>query len=133
MQQFREALRLAPTLAEAHYSLGVLLASAGQHAQAIEHLSSAVRYGSGYTEARLQLAETLGRSGQLERSLTEYRAAVDADPRSADARFGYGMALARVKRYKEARDVFLEGAKLYPDQPRFTEMVAAVDAAKRNP
>jgi TolA-binding protein len=43
------------------------------------------------------------------------------------------MALARVKRYKEARDVFLEGAKLYPDQPRFTEMVAAVDAAKRNP
>ena len=71
----------------------------------------------------------LARSGQLERSLAQYRQTLDADSQSADARFGYGLALARLRRFAEAREVLGEGARLYPEQSRFAEMVARVDAA----
>ena len=131
LQQFKEAVRLSPEFAEAHYSLGVLLDSLGQKGPAIEHLSAAVRHGPNYLEARLQLADALARDGRLERSLTEYRQALDADARSADARFGYGLAFARLGRYREAREVLSEGARLHPEQSRFAEMVARVDAAQR--
>jgi tetratricopeptide (TPR) repeat protein len=131
LQQFTEAVRLSPAFAEAHYSLGVLLDSQGELRPAIEHLSAAVRHGPGYIDARLQLADALARNGQLERSLAEYRQALDADAQSADARFGYGLAFARLGRYAEARGVLSEGARLYPEQSRFAEMVARVDAARR--
>jgi tetratricopeptide (TPR) repeat protein len=131
IQQFREAVRLSPEFAEAHYSLGLLLDSIGQPVSAVEHLADAVRYGPNYLEARLQLADLLGRNGQLERSLAEYRHAFNAEPQSADARFGYGLAFARLRRYNEARDVLSEGARLHPEQSRFAEMVARVDAARR--
>ena len=131
LQQFREAVRLSPAFAEAHYSLGVLLDSLGQQGPAIEHLTAAVRHGPNYIDARLQLADTLARNGQLERSLAQYRQALEADSRSADARFGYGLAFARLGRYNEAREVLSEGARLHPEQTRFAEMVARVDAARR--
>jgi len=131
LHQFSEAVRLSPRFAEAHYSLGVLLDSLGQPRPAIEHLSAAVRYGPNYIDARLQLADALARSGQLDRSLTEYRQALDVDSQSADARFGYGLAFARLGRYHEARQVLSEGARLYPEQSRFADMIARVDAAGR--
>jgi len=109
----------------------VLLDSLGQPNAAIEHLSAAVRHGPNYIEARLQLADALARNGQLERSLAQYRQALDADPQSADARFGYGLAFARLGRYNEAREVLSEGARLHPEQSRFAEMVPRVDAARR--
>ncbi|HZJ31500.1 MAG TPA: tetratricopeptide repeat protein [Vicinamibacterales bacterium] len=131
LQQFKEAVHLLPTFAEAHYSLGVLLDSLGQPGPAIEHLSAAVRLGPNYISARLQLADVLARNGQLERSLAQYRQALDADSQSADARFGYGLAFARLGRYTEAREVLSEGARLHPEQSRFAEMVTRVDAARR--
>ena len=67
----------------------------------------------------------------LTATLAEYRHALDADSQSADARFGYGLAFARLGRYAEAREVLSEGARLYPEQSRFAEMVARVDAARR--
>lgn len=131
LEQFKEAVRLSPAFAEAHFSLGVLLDSVGQPNAAIDHLSAAVRHGPNYIEAQLQLADLLGRSGQLERSLAQYRRALDADAQSADARFGYGLALARLGRYKEAQEVLGEGARRHPDQTRFADMIARVDAARR--
>ena len=40
------------------------------------------------------------------------------------------MALARLQRYDEARTVLSEAAKLFPEQSRFSEMLAQVDAAQ---
>jgi len=131
VEQFQEAVRLSPSFAQAHYSLGVLLAGSNRYPEAIERLSTAVRHQPDYIEARLQLAEALRQVGQLERSLGQYRELLAIDPRVADARFGYAMTLVALERYPEALGAFREGARLYPDQPRFAEAGGRLEVALR--
>lgn len=131
VEQFQEAVRLSPTFSQAHYSLGILLAAGGRHAEAVERLSAAVRFQPDYIEARLQLADALRQVGQLERSLGQYRDVLAIDPRVADARYGAAMTLAALRRYAEALEAFKEGARLYPDQPRFTDAATRLEGASR--
>ena len=119
--QFRDTVRLAPaggrdeTAAKAHYSLGVLMASAGMGAQAIEHLTSAASYNPNYVEALVALGDALRRQGRVADSLPRYQEALRTNPRSNEARFGYGMGLVRLRRYREARSWFEEAAASRPD------------------
>jgi tetratricopeptide (TPR) repeat protein len=130
VEQFEETVRRSPNFAQAHYSLGVLLAANGRYAEAADQLSAAVRSEPNYVEARLQLGELLGRTGRFEQALTQYKQVLAIDPRVADARFGYAGALVGLRRYQEARDVLSEGAKLFPDQPRFAEGLARMDGRR---
>ena len=50
-----------------------------QHQQAIESFSAALESEPGYVDARLGLANALRRSGQLERSLSEYERILKID------------------------------------------------------
>ena len=132
---FEETLRMAPdggldeTAAKAHYSLGVLMASAGRSQEAITHLSAAARFSPNYVEAYQALADALRRSGRVEQSLKQYGEALRINPKAADARFGYGMALVRLGRYREARDWFDEASRLHPDRPDFPFALARLLAA----
>ena len=91
--QFRDTVRLAPpagrdeTAAKAHYSLGVLMASAGLGPQAIEHLTAAVAYNPNYVEALVALADALRRQGRVADSLTRYQEALQVNPRSQRGAF----------------------------------------------
>jgi tetratricopeptide (TPR) repeat protein len=119
--QFRDTVRLAPatgrdeTAAKAHYSLGVLMASAGLGSQAIEHLTSAAAYNPNYVEALQALADALRRQGRVADSMKRYQEALQVNPRSAEARVGYGMALVRLRKYREARTWFEETLATRPD------------------
>jgi len=132
---FEETIRMAPdggldeTAAKAHYSLGVLMASAGRSQEAITHLSAAVRFSPNYVEAYQALADALRRSGRAEQSLKQYGEALRINPKAADARFGYGMALVRLGRYRDARDWFDEASRLHPDRPDFPFALARLLAA----
>jgi len=121
---FEEALSAAPgtdeqdeAVAKAQYSLGVLMASAGRGEDAIRYLSAAVRSSASYREAYQALGDALRRLGEVERSLAAYQHALDVDPLSGDARFGYGMALVELDRHQEARDWFEEAIGRLPDRP----------------
>src|SRR4029453_15776646 len=57
LEQFQQAVQLAPEFAGAHYSLGVMLQALGRRAEAIEHFSAAVEHDPYYTEAREALTE----------------------------------------------------------------------------
>ncbi len=119
--QFRETVRLAPsgghdeTAAKAHYSLGVLMASAGMGSQAIEHLQSAASYNPNYVEALVALGDALRRAGRVGDSLLRYQEALQVNPRSTEARLGYGIGLVRLQRYREARAWLEEAAASRPD------------------
>ena len=122
--QFRETVRLAPsgghdeTAAKAHYSLGVLMASAGMGSQAIEHLQSAASYNPNYVEALVALGDALRRAGRVGDSLLRYQEALQVNPRSTEARLGYGIGLVRLRRYREARAWLEEAAASRPDAAR---------------
>ena len=129
VEAFEETLKRTPNYAEAHYSLGIIAASRGRLAEAVRHLSNAVKYEPSYVEARLQLGEALARGGQFEQALAQFHRVIEIDPRVADARFGYAGALVGLRRYREAREALTEAATLHPDQPRFKEALARLDAS----
>ena len=62
-EAFEDIVRTSPEYVRAHYSLGVLLESAGRHQEAIAHYSAAVAREPGYLEARLRLAELMRPDG----------------------------------------------------------------------
>jgi tetratricopeptide (TPR) repeat protein len=134
-EQFTEVVKLAPqdgpdeTAAKAHYSIGVLQASAGRGREAVAHLTSAVTFNPNYLEARQALGDALSRAGRHEAALPQYAEVVRLNPRAADARLGYAMALVRVGRYREARDWLVEATRLLPDDARLRHALARVLAA----
>ena len=141
IEQFEETVRQSPEFAKAHYSLGLLARAAGQDREAIERFSVAVRYEPTYVEAHLRLAGVLRQTGRLEESLAQYQRIMDlardgrigADPRVAEAPFGYAITLARLGRYQEARDLLAEGLTVYPDQPAYTHALARLLVASPDP
>jgi tetratricopeptide (TPR) repeat protein len=135
MARFEEVARLAPregldeASAKANYSIGVVMASSGRMNDAVQRLSTAVRYNPNYLEASMALGETLRRMGRFEASLKPYADVVRINPRSAEARFGYAMSLVRLRRYRDARDWLTEGARVQPDRPELSHALARVLAA----
>jgi tetratricopeptide (TPR) repeat protein len=96
-----------------------------------------VKYNPNYVEALMALGDTLRRSGRFEASLKPYADVVRINPRAAEARFAYAMALVRLRRYKDAREWLEEGARVQPDRPELSHalarlLAAAPDAAVRN-
>lgn len=140
MRQFEEVVRLAPPgeqqdepTAKAHYSLGVLKASNGESADAIAHLTKAVGYSPNYLEARLALGNALRSAGRVEASLDQYRAAITANPRAAEARFGYAIGLIRLRRYADARTSLEESGRVLPDETELTHALARLLATAPDP
>ena len=55
------------------------------------------------------------------------------DPRAAEAKFGYAMALVQLKRYAEARRRLSEAAALHPERKEFTEALVRLQAIAPDP
>lgn len=135
VRQFEEVTRLAPKgeqdepTAKAFYSLGVLMSSSGDTARAIAHLQQAVTFSPSYVEARLVLGDVLRRTGRIDAALAQYRAAVAANPRAAEARFGYAMGLVRQRKWAEARGWLEESVRVLPDRADLRHALARLLAA----
>ena len=76
----RQATQAAPTYAEAHNSLGILLLETGQTAEARAVLERAVALRPDYANAHTSLGNALSTAGELEGATTAYRRAIALDP-----------------------------------------------------
>jgi len=128
LRELQEVLRRSPDFGPAHYSLGVLLLGDGQLDHAIDQFSAAVRSDPTYLQARLQLANSLRRRQRLDAAAREYRNIIKIDPRLGEAWFGQAVALAGLKRYREARDQLLDATRLFPDRLEFSGALARLYA-----
>lgn len=130
VEHFRKGVEIAPDSVSLRFNLGRALSLTGDTAGAAAAFEEGVRRVPRDTGARLALGELLGRSGRFEEALTQYREVLAIDPRSADARFGYAGALVGLGRTKDALDSLAESARLFPDQPRFTEAQTRIRGAR---
>ena len=76
----RQATQAAPTYAEAHNSLGILLLETGETAEARAVLERAVALRPDYANAHTNLGNALSTAGALEEAATAYRRAIALDP-----------------------------------------------------
>ena len=127
--ELERAAAEAPELAQAHYSLGVLLQDEGRHREAAERFAAALRARSSYLEARLRLAFSLRRSGDPEGALAEYRRVSHTDPELVEAAFGEAMALVVLHRWGDARSRLEQAAEAHPGDPGVAHALARLLAA----
>jgi tetratricopeptide (TPR) repeat protein len=138
-REFRETVNQAPPTgldepaAKASYSLGVLMASQGRTADAIQSLTAALRYNPNYLEARMALADVLRGGGRVEASLQHYGEAIRLNPRAADARLSYALGLVRLGRYADARASLEESVRAQPDRPELAHALARLLASAPDP
>jgi protein O-mannosyl-transferase len=89
------ALALDPSLAEAHFGIGVNLMRAARTTDAIAHFERAVALKPRYVEALVNLGVALADEGRMDEGIARLREAVAADPASAQAFNNLGWVLLR--------------------------------------
>jgi len=67
----RSAIKLDPTLAEAHYQLGVVLTEQGDDPQAVAEFERAIALQPNFAEAHYRAAQLFERAGQKEKAQAE--------------------------------------------------------------
>ena len=80
-----QAAEAAPTYAEAHNSLGILLLETGRSAEARTALERAVALRPDYANAHTNLGNALGAAGAFEDAAAAYRKAIALDPSDLQA------------------------------------------------
>src|ERR1019366_8013569 len=98
---FKQALRLEPRLAEAHFDLGLVRQSQHQPAAAISEFRLALQYDPALLQAHCALGSSLGDPTEAE---AEFRKALAENPQLVCALDGIAQLLVKQRRYDAAID-----------------------------
>ena len=109
---FKQALRLEPKSAEAHFDLGLVRQSQQQPAAAISEFRSALQYDPGLLQARCALGSSLGDPAEAE---AEFRKALAVNPQLVCALDGIAQVLVKERRYDAAMDYWRQALQLQPE------------------
>ena len=135
---YRKTLELKPGLYEAQLNLGILLVRGKQPKEAIPLLEAAAQAKPAVFRPVFTLASAQFEAGDFAAAERGFQAAIQLDPKAADAHLGLGRSLARQGRLADAaphlrraaeldaayRDALLEVATLYEERKEMTEAIA---------
>ncbi len=111
---FKQALRLDPRLAEAHFDLGLVRQSQQQPEVAISEFRLALQYDPALLQAHCALGSSLSDPTEAE---AEFRKALAVSPQLDCALDGMAQALVKEKRYDAALDYWRLALQIQPDAP----------------
>jgi tetratricopeptide (TPR) repeat protein len=116
-QQFRRAIQLKGTLAEAHCNLGSLLRSLGQIRESEQPLRRALKLKPALIDAQISLATTLSMLGRTSEARGLLEKALRAAPRQVQALTSLGQLNALEGRFPEAEELFKRALEIDPKTP----------------
>jgi tetratricopeptide (TPR) repeat protein len=116
---YRQALALAPELAEAHVNLAILLAASHRADEAIAHYRRAIALKPDLVQAHFNLANALQAAGRPAEAVASYENALRLEPDFAEAQNNLGLALEALGRHEEAKRLYEAALAVRPD---FVEM-----------
>jgi len=111
----RQALILAPDLAQAHLAFGFVSAGTLSFTQASEAYERALALAPGTAEVLQRTGEFAASMGHFDAGLAATRRAVVLDPLARQSHYGLARALITGRRYEEAVAAFAEVISLEPD------------------
>ena len=117
IENYREALKLDPTLPGAHFELGELLKTSGtkdRQDQAKKEYEAALAIDKFDEKSETRLGEFSYREGNLEQARAHYSRAVQLQPNDADAKIGLAKVLAEMKQPGNAIDLLERALSLDP-------------------
>ena len=112
--EFKEAVRLEPHSAEAHFDLGLVRQKQQQTAAAINEFRLALQYDPALLQAHCALGSTLSDPAGAE---AEFRKALAVNPHTICALDGIAQLLVQERRYDAALDNWRQALRLQPDAP----------------
>ena len=119
---FREAVRLAPTLAEAHLDLGLVLGREGKLADAAESIRHALKLNPQLPGAQMFLGIFLFQENQPDQARTALRDAVRAEPNNTEAMMWLANVELAAGNPARAAAALDRAAELQPDDLNILEL-----------
>ncbi|HEY9405380.1 MAG TPA: tetratricopeptide repeat protein [Pyrinomonadaceae bacterium] len=110
----REAIRLNPNYAYAHFNLGNALDKQQKYAEAEVEFREAIQLNPNDAYAYSNLGETLNDQQKHAEAEAEIRKAIKLKPNMADFRYNLGLTLHAQEKYGEAEAEFIEAIRLEP-------------------
>jgi len=101
IESYKQALRIDPDLADAHYNLGNAYHGSGKYEEKIESYKQAIRINPDFKEAHYNLGNAYVRSGKYEEAIESYKQALRIDPDYAKAHYNLGIAYHDSGKYQE--------------------------------
>jgi superkiller protein 3 len=117
IEQFRKAIQLSPSFAEAHNHLGMSLVQTGDEEAAAKEFREALRFNPNYAEAHANLGATLIANNDDE-ALGELERAISLRPNSIKAQ--YNLAMAYLQKYGVDKEI-QQLQKVIAMDPKFAE------------
>ena len=118
-KEYRKAIRINPTLAEAHNNLGLLLENLKQYEEAEKEYRKAIELKNDLPDKGALVYNNLGvllrHLKRLEEAEKEFREAIRINPNRALAHYNLGASLDDLKRYEEAEEEYKEAIRIKPD------------------
>lgn len=108
VDNFQQAVALAPEDLSARVSLAQALTAAGRSQDAMVEVEAALALDAGYAPARYRKGSLLELAGDLDAAEAEYRAAIGIDPGYSQARLLLAYALMRRHDFAAAAEEFAE-------------------------
>lgn len=114
----REAIRLQPYSADAHYTLGLSLQKTGRTDDAIDSYSRTLKVRPSYGPAWNNLAGLIYSQGRADEAIETYRRGLEILPESAELHYNLGELFRREKRRVEAIAEFNAVLAIDPNSAR---------------
>ncbi len=131
---FREAARLDPFLAPAHYNLGLSLRQIGQIQPAAEAFAQAIRVDADFALAYANLGALMLETNNLEQATVYLERAIELDDELGVAYYNLGLVQGQQGLIDEAIDTLAKSHPLQCQCPRtYLSSWADVRSARQNP
>jgi predicted negative regulator of RcsB-dependent stress response len=130
MAEYRTALRLRPSYAQAYSNMGMVLELSGQSAEAIERYETALRWSPDLAEAHQNLGSLLASQGRLGPAIAHLEAAVKSNPDLVEAHMNLGSALALSGRLDEGIAHLEKAVELKPGSADAKRKLEAARASR---
>ncbi|MDA8091282.1 MAG: tetratricopeptide repeat protein [Nitrospiraceae bacterium] len=115
--EFRTALALKPSLADARVDLGIYYAKRGDLERAVQEFKTALVLSPESVKAMLNLGVAYAKEGRLDDAVREFRGSVNLDPSMPEAHMALGMGYEKEGLFREAAAEFENVLKLDPGNP----------------
>lgn len=122
--EYRDSQAAIASRPEAHVALGDFESSLGNLEKGIQHYEQALAMDPEYVFSRLNYADALRRAGDEDGAEALLREGLAQDEQSADLRHSLGLLLVRTERPDAGLIELEEAARLAPENPRYTYVLA---------
>lgn len=131
-ERFAQALALDPSLAEAHYLMGLIRQQGGRREQALQSFRAALRIHPGYGQAQarvceIQASQALTLETGYEAALASCRKAAQLEPQDPEPHFHLGALESKLRRPAAAARSFSHALRLDPKYPNAKYELAAAN------